>query len=178
MSMMHGPKVGDTRYNGAADQVEIFDGSSWRYTNITGNISSVPNNIVPTGRPTGSLATDHFYRPDLNVPLTTSSEMAIMTPHGRVSINFDTGVLTIPPGIGRDEAIRDFWLGFQENFRGAEKAKYENKISELNKRIDVLYRQTNSDVKKRIAKKIAEKYKHEKFIMVKPADLIKIIEEI
>jgi hypothetical protein len=112
-----------------------------------------------------------------------SSEMAVMTPHGKVKINLDTGVLTIPHGIGREEAIRDFWLGFQENFRGAEKTKYENEIASLKRDIEHITQKAeeyknyaNDVVKKSILKKIAEKYGNEKFIMIKPADLIKMIE--
>ena len=112
-----------------------------------------------------------------------TSEMVIMTPHGQVKINLDTGVLTIPHGIGREEAIRDFWLGFQENFRGAEKTKYEDEIASLKRDISHItqkaeeYKNEVSDIaKKSIVKKIAEKYGNEKFIMIKPADLIKMIE--
>jgi hypothetical protein len=112
-----------------------------------------------------------------------SSEIAVMTPHGQVKINLDTGDLTVPHGIGREEAIRDFWLGFQENFRGADEAKYENEIASLKKDISYItqkadeYRNHANDVvKKSILKKITEKYGSEKFIMIKPADLIKMIE--
>ena len=106
-----------------------------------------------------------------------------MTPHGKVKINLDTGDLTFPPGIGRDVAVREFWLGFQENFRGAEKTKYENEIASLKRDISHItqkaeeYKNEVSDfAKKSIVKKIAEKYGNEKFIMIKPADLIKMIE--
>jgi hypothetical protein len=115
---------------------------------------------------------------------TASSEMAVMTPHGQVKINLDTGDLTFPPGIGRDVAVREFWLGFQENFRGAEKTKYENEIAVLKaenvyitQKADEYKNYANDVVKKSILKKITEKYGNEKFIMMKPADLIRMIEE-
>lgn len=116
--------------------------------------------------------------------MNTSSEIAVMTPHGKVKINLDTGALTIPHGIGREEAIRDFWLGFQENFRGAERAKYEDEIASLKKHISYITQKAEEykneildTAKKSVVKKIAEKYGNEKFIMMKPADLIKFIEE-
>lgn len=112
------------------------------------------------------------------------SEMVVMTPHGKVKINLDTGVLTIPHGIGREEAIRDFWLGFQENFRGVDTAKYENEIAVLRaeneyiaKKADQYKKEVDKIVKDTIVKKVSEKYGNEKFIMTKPSDLIKLIEE-
>lgn len=114
----------------------------------------------------------------------TASELTVMTSHGQVKINLDTGVLTIPHGIGREEAIRDFWLGFQENFRGAERVKYEDEIAYLKKQVeDAKYkaeeygRYVNKQAGKIVAEKIAKKYNGEKFIMVKPEDLIRFIEE-
>ena len=129
--------------------------------------------LGPLEGPTGGLT--------INSPV--HSEMVVMTPHGKVKINLDTGVLTIPHGIGREEAIRDFWLGFQENFRGAEKVKYENEIAYLKKDIEHITqkaeeykKEVNKIVKDTIVKKVSEKYGNEKFIMIKPADLIKMIE--
>jgi hypothetical protein len=128
------------------------------------------------------------YRPiaplvNFTITKPASSEMAVMTPHGKVKINLDTGVLTIPHGIGREEAIRDFWLGFQENFRGAERVKYETEIDSLKRDISHITqkaeeykKEVNKIVKDTIVKKVSEKYGNEKFIMMKPADLIKFIE--
>ena len=143
-------------------------------SNVNKPFSFDINGISPHGVPTGGLT--------INNP-SVHSEMVVMTSHGKVKINLDTGVLTIPHGIGREEAIRDFWLGFQENFRGAEKTKYEDEIASLKRDISHItqkaeeYKNEVSDIaKKSIVKKIAEKYGNEKFIMIKPADLIKMIE--
>lgn len=153
-------------------------------------ITGAPGSIVPPGSNGDLSFTLDKVKPIPDVltggltlnPL-VHSEIAIMTSHGQVKINLDTGVLTIPHGIGREEAIRDFWLGFQENFRGAEKTKYENEIASLKKDIEHItqkaeeYKNEVSGVaKKSILKKITEKYGNEKFIMIKPADLIKMIE--
>jgi hypothetical protein len=104
------------------------------------------------------------------------SEFAINTPHGQVKINLDTGDLTFPPGIGRDVAVREFWLGFHEHFKTIDKKKYEQQIAEISRKADEYRNHANDVVKKSILKKIAEKYGNEKFIMIKPADLIKMIE--
>jgi hypothetical protein len=139
----------------------------------TGAIGPPYQPINPLGGPTGGLT--------INSPV--HSEMVVMTPHGKVKINLDTGVLTIPHGIGREEAIRDFWLGFQENFRGVEKTKYEDEIASLKRDISHITqkaeeykKEVNKIVKDTIVKKVSEKYGNEKFIMMKPADLIKFIE--
>ena len=104
------------------------------------------------------------------------SEFAISTSHGQVKINLDTGDLTFPPGIGRDVAVREFWLGFHEHFKTIDKKKYEQQIAEISRKADEYRNHANDVVKKSILKKITEKYGNEKFIMIKPADLIKMIE--
>lgn len=104
------------------------------------------------------------------------SEFAINTSHGQVKINLDTGDLTFPPGIGRDVAVREFWLGFHEHFKTIDKKKYEQQIAEISRKADEYRNHANDVAKKSIVKKIAEKYGNEKFIMIKPADLIKMIE--
>lgn len=105
------------------------------------------------------------------------SEFAINTSHGQVKINLDTGDLTFPPGIGRDVAVREFWLGFHEHFKTIDKKKYEQQIAEISRKADEYRNHANDVVKKSILKKITEKYGNEKFIMMKPSDLIKLIEE-
>ena len=112
------------------------------------------------------------------------SVVEIETKLGRVGINIDTGDITVPPGIGRDEAIREFWFGFQKHFNPFNKAKYEVEIEGLKRdysRLETYYKEKLEGLTKEAAKPIVEKvrkkYGSEKFIMVKPEDLIKFIEE-
>ena len=112
------------------------------------------------------------------------SQISVETKLGTIVINLDTGDLTIPPNIGRNEAIREFWLGFQEHFQPTNKAKYEEEIKFLKRDLAatkasaVLMKQENQkESSKRVAEKVRNKYGNEKFIMVKPDDLIKFIEE-
>jgi hypothetical protein len=109
----------------------------------------------------------------------------IETKVGRVGINTETGDITIPPGIGRDEAIREFWFGFQKVFKPLNKNKYEIEIEGLKRdyaRLETYYKDKlvnlEKDATKPIIEKIRKKYNGEKFIMVKPEDLIKFIEEV
>lgn len=127
------------------------------------------NGIHPHGVTTGGLTLSNF-NPG-------KSEFAINTIHGLIRINLDTGDLTFPPGIGRDVAVREFWLGFHEHFKTIDKKKYEQQIAEITRKADEYRNHANDVVKKSILKKIAEKYGNEKFIMMKPSDLIKLIEE-
>ena len=108
----------------------------------------------------------------------------IETKVGRIGINTETGDITIPPGIGRDEAIREFWFGFQKVFKPLNKNKYEIEIEGLKRdyaRLETYYKDKlvnlEKDAAKPIVEKIRKKYNGEKFIMVKPEDLIKFIEE-
>lgn len=119
----------------------------------------------------------------LNNFKTAPRNFLMKTELGDISINLDTGDLTIPPGVGRDEAIREFWLGFHRDFKTGNK-ELQDKIDELQRANDYILGQTESYQKeciekttKAIVDKIAKKYANDKFIMIKPDDLIKLIKE-
>ena len=112
-----------------------------------------------------------------------AAEISMSGKLGTVTINLDTGELKMPPNIGRDAAIRDFWLGFQEYYQPTNKAQYESKIKKLEAEIkeqhdkaDEYAKYVLKEANKKVAAKISAKYSGEKFIMVKPDDLIKFIE--
>ena len=112
------------------------------------------------------------------------SVIQIQTNVGTVGVDLETGDITIPPGIGRDEAIREFWLGFQKYWEPTNKKKYESEIEGLKRdyqRLETYYKEKfveiEKDGSKFIVEKIRKKYGSEKFIMVKPEDLIRFIEE-
>lgn len=112
-----------------------------------------------------------------------TAEISMSGKLGTVTINLDTGELKMPPNIGRDAAIRDFWLGFQEYYQPTNKAQYESKIKKLEAEIkeqhdkaDEYAKYVLKEANKKVAAKISAKYSGEKFIMVKPDDLIKFIE--
>lgn len=112
------------------------------------------------------------------------SVISIETKLGRVSVNIETGDITIPVDVGRDDAIREFWLGFQKHFVPSNKAKYEKEIEDLKRDLAgakasavLMKEESVKQASKRVAEKIRKKYNGEKFIMVKPEDLIKFIEE-
>lgn len=137
-----------------------------------------PNNIS-NGNLTVGNATHPYavHSPPTNV-------ISIETKLGRVSINIETGDITIPVDVGRDDAIREFWLGFQKHFIPSNKAKYEEEIKFLKRDLAgakasaVLMKQEGEkEASKRVAEKVRKKYGNEKFIMVKPEDLIKFIQE-
>ena len=118
-----------------------------------------------------------FHKPPTNV-------ISIETKLGRISVDTETGDITVPVGVGRDDAIREFWFGFQKHFQPSNKAKYEEEIKYLKRDLAatkasaVLMKQEGEkDANKRVAEKVRKKYGNEKFIMVKPEDLIKFIEE-
>ena len=125
----------------------------------------------------GNNQTYSFANPPTNV-------ISIETSLGRIGINVETGDLTIPPGIGRDEAIREFWFGFQKHFVPSNRAKYEQEIEGLKRdyvKLETYYKEKLVSIEKAaagpIVEKVRKKYGSEKFIMVKPEDLIRFIEE-
>lgn len=109
----------------------------------------------------------------------------VKTGKGDITLNLKTGDITFPVGLSRDEAIRDFWFGFQKHFPCGNDEHYERSINilkdELKKqkqKADEYGEYVVKETRKRIAGKIANKYHGEKFIMVKPEDLIRFIEEV
>jgi hypothetical protein len=113
-----------------------------------------------------------------------SNNLTIQTGLGDIAINLTTGYMSIPPGVGRADAIREFWLGFQKHFQPLDKKSYEDKIQKLEKELAMtkssaalMQIENQKEANKRVAEKVAKKYGNEKFIMVKPEVLIKFIEE-
>ena len=145
--------------------------------------SPPPGANGPAGPFTASITSDNTASMGIT-KVDTRDVISIETKLGRVGINIETGDITVPHGIGRDEAIREFWFGFQKHFQPSNKAKYEEEIFSLKKELSaaktsaVLMKQENEQqANKRVADKIRKKYNGEKFIMVKPEDLIRFIEE-
>ena len=117
-----------------------------------------------------------FHKPPTNV-------ISIETKLGRISVDTETGDITVPVGVGRDDAIREFWFGFQKHFQPSNKTQYEEEIKFLKRDLAatkasaVLMKQEGEkDANKRVAEKVRKKYGNEKFIMLKPDDLIRFIE--
>jgi hypothetical protein len=171
------PTFGDL-WTDDAGSMYIYTQSGWVETSgamtggsVRASISSVGDLSVGNGQ---SYA---FHNPPTNV-------IAIETKLGRVGVNVETGDITIPVGVGRDEAVREFWLGFQKHFVPSNKAKYEKEIAGLKRdyqRLETYYKDKlvniEKDAAKPIIEKVRKKYGNEKFIMVKPEDLVKFIEE-
>lgn len=120
----------------------------------------------------------------LSIATQPAATLSFDTDHGRVILNIKTGDLTIPGGMGREDAIREFWLGFQKHFNCGDVSKYEKRIKELQQDVAraqataaLMKKDDEKEAAKKIAEKVAKKYAGEKFIMVKPEDLIKFIQE-
>jgi|688.fasta_scaffold351595_3 hypothetical protein len=106
-----------------------------------------------------------------------ANNFVITTDKGVITLNLKTGDITFPLEIGRDEAIRDFWNGFQLYFGVNQDNKFQIRIKELEDECFKLKNDAESKAKQKVLDKITKKYSNEKFIMTKPADLIKLIEE-
>ena len=127
VSVTHGPQppnpvVGDLWADGAGDMY-VYTQQGW-VTPTSGINGSINASIMPSNQ-TISNGSWAVAQP------TTRSVIEIETKVGRVGVNIETGDITIPQGIGRDVAIREFWLGFQEHFQPMNKAK-DRKSTRLN----------------------------------------------
>jgi|694.fasta_scaffold01392_13 hypothetical protein len=174
------PSFGDLWQDDTSGEIFVYTQNGWvdttSKTAVAGNIpmASISNN--------GNLSVGKGQSYAFHTPPT--SVISIETKVGRISIDIETGDLTIPQSIGREQAIREFWLGFQEHFQPTNKAKYEKEIEDLKREVAstkssaVLMKQASEkEANKRVADKVRKKYGNEKFIMLKPDDLIRFLEE-
>jgi hypothetical protein len=167
------PHFGDIRSTSTGD-LEVFTQNGW----VQSPLSEAYSAVQPRGLE-GQITNGSFSV----ASMTHAKTLAVETQHGRVTVNYDTGELTLPAGIGRAEGIRDFWLGFQENFKSTNTEKYEREILNLKRELAstkstaaLMKQESEKSASKRVADKVKAKYGNEKFIMVKPEDLIKFIE--
>lgn len=192
--MTHGPQpsnpaVGDLWADNAGD-IYIYTQNGWKSTAVpsggqTFNASIMPydpNSINSGSISNGNLTVGKnqsyaFHKPPTNV-------ISIETKLGRISVDTETGDITVPVGVGRDDAIREFWFGFQKHFQPSNNTKYEEEIKYLKRDLAatkasavLMKKEGEKDANKRVAEKVRKKYGNEKFIMVKPEDLIRFIEE-
>lgn len=169
------PAPGDLWNDDVSGSMYVYTQNGWVDTAINAivNTANVPvASISSSGNLSIGTGTQQyaFHQP-------TTSVIAIETKVGRVGINIETGDITVPQGIGRDEAIREFWFGFQKHFQPMNKVEYERKIKDLEQKVEIAYKVSTKETAKHFAEKIRKKYGNEKFIMIKPEDLIKFIEE-
>lgn len=134
--------------------------------------------------PAGPFVSGSIGQAMASIQNTQPANLTLKTDKGDVVLNLKTADIQIPPGIGRDEAIRDFWLAFQKYFKPADVANYENTIDNLRRSLANAKAQAaltqKEDAKegaKRVVEKFKKKYGHEKLIMVKPDDLARFLEE-
>lgn len=185
--------IGDTRIG--ADGPEYFDGISW----IAG-----PKPVIGPKGHEGFVAQDvsHIlsgpvyaqpWTPQQNGTISAMPQVArtiqFETSQGMIKLDLDSGKIDMPPGIDNDAAIKQFWNGFSEQFDCGEKRQYEKKIIALQEKIQSMKHnfefkhkehteklaKCRIDVAKELAEKVRRKYGNEKFIMVKPQDLINFI---
>ncbi len=184
------PQLGDLRSSVNGD-IEIYDGNDWvtqkpQVTTVpqgwftTGNIGSVS---IGNGGGLSGMASHGFIAQGATIGVATEAPrtIAVETKHGRVTLNLDTADITFPADIGRNEAIRDFWFGFQEVYKPGN-SKLESEIQSLKKELAatkasaaLMKKESEKEASKRVADKIKAKYGQDKFIMIKPDDLVAFI---
>jgi hypothetical protein len=172
------PNIGDV-FQDTSGEVFIYTAhSGWISRNLhTGGVSTNTTTPMPNVSSAGMVTNGgHF----ITAAVPRSASVTMQGKLGNITINLDTGELTMPPNVGRDEAIRDFWLGFQEHWQPTNKANYEQKINALEYDVTEykrLWKEAEKDSNKKVADKVRTKYNGQKLIMVKPEDLAKFIEE-
>jgi hypothetical protein len=169
--------IGDL-YTDNSGEVFIYSQAGW----ITNNFPSSATGQITNGQiPISNMISNggHF----ITAAVPPEATVTMQGKLGNITMNLDTGELTMPPNVGRDAAIRDFWLGFQEYWQPTNKAEYERKIKELQQEVTqikvsslAIEKEAKQNAAKKIADKFRKKYGDQKLIMVKPEDLARFIE--
>jgi hypothetical protein len=182
MGMMSGPgrllpnnpAIGDL-HTDTSGEVFVYTQQGWISNSGLGATGQITNGQLPISNTITNGG--HFITAAAVKPSPTITMKGKL---GDITINLDTGELTMPPKVGRDDAIRDFWLGFQEYYQPTNKAEYEKKINHLEYDVTEykrLWKEAEKNSNKKVADKVRTKYNGQKLIMVKPEDLAKFIEE-
>ena len=180
------PPVGSYRMNPVTREHEVFTGGAgWM------PVSGIGQGPLPTGSPNSITSFDPttVYKDIYTTDHTTTiappgnNKFRVITKAGTVVADLETGELTVPIGVSRQQMLREFWLAFQEHFKGGNAAKYEQEIKKLENEIfgyKMEQSKKEKELKKRIQDRLVDKinntYGNQKFIMMKPDDLIKFLE--
>jgi hypothetical protein len=165
--------TGNFRFNPMTNEYEVYDGKTWTSVNQQRGIS-IQNHTMPIGvvGPADS-AIKHSH----------DNKFEVHSTHGRFIIDLETGDLTMPAGVAKHDGLRQFWLAFQENFKGTYNKEYEQQIIKLKNevnyfkdKISSINKNAENDIKNKLIDKVRNKYGSEKFIMTKPDELIKLLE--
>ncbi len=158
---------GMIQYNAMKQCYEIWDGTAWVPSNIPAN-QYISHNTVPI--PSAGHLTIN------NTP--TQNKFRVTTKSGEIVVDLETGDLTMPVGMNRKDGLREFWLAFQDNFKGGnEKVKeLEYELSYAKAQLTGKQTEMKKQIKERLRDKVMKNYGSQKFIMMKPDDLIKFLE--
>lgn len=97
----------------------------------------------------------------------------VNTPSGPITANLETGEVFFPQGMNRSDALYEFWKGFSSVYMPNNSFKAE--VVRLKKQIRDYEEYAVKETTNKIAEKIQKKYGKEKFIVLKPDDLINFI---
>lgn len=170
------PKVGDMWFDPIANEHYIWTGNGWMLNGPTGS----PGNITIGNKNMNNIAVD--------APITFHEEpkhmkFQVKTNYGVIVANLNTGELTLPAGVARDAALKEFWMGFLEHYNAGstDQSKkirtLELKVAAFERGEHIAKEAIKANTKSDIIKKFNAKYGNEKLIMLKPSDLVKLIEE-
>lgn len=177
------PSFGDL-WTDTLGHINVYTQQGW--VPVSGNLSAASVSAANIPVPAGSITNGQWAPVGVKIGVghPSTNIISIETKLGRISVDTETGDLTVPVGVGRVDAIREFWFGFQEHFRPSNNEKYDNQIAHYKEHIETMKRHYEEsvayhkkDASAIVAEKIRKKYNGEKFIMIKPEDLIKFIEE-
>lgn len=197
------PQIGDLRTN-SSGEIEVYSYNGWEKQNpfmgaiasaapgsLTGAIGSSAHNQLSVAGAVGATGSipHHGMATISSVSTGTisagSRNLTLQTSKGDVTLNLETGDLQLPVGIGREEGIRDFWLAFFEYFPAGNKKEYEdeiwllkNKMQQMKDEYTYAMKEATKSSSTGIVSKIKKKYGNEKFIMIKPDDLIAFIQDV
>lgn len=186
--MAHTPIApGTFRINAYTGEYEVFDGKSWLEEPRQAAAQAAPPRPHVNAPAIDYTKESHTIKwpadHTIKWPGDDGNKFTVNSTWGRFTIDLETGELTMPAGVTKNEGLRQFWLAFQEHFKGPTNNEYEQQIVKLNN--EVAYYKSklatfNDNVraveKQKLIDKVRNKYGSDKFIMTKPDELIKLLE--
>lgn len=156
-----GPNVGDFRFDSLVNSYQVWNGYEW----VTTDRNAVQAGTLYYSDNTSGLSVGNPNPTNIFEVRTSSGEI--------IKAYMETGIVEFPPGLDRSTALYEFWQGFAQVYKGnnTELSLAKQETAFLRQRV----KDAHKDAKKNIVEKIQKKYGNEKFIMIKPDDLINFI---
>lgn len=165
---------GDYHFDPITNEYRVWDGQSWIPVSVANNLGYDIPGVSRQGMPITRQG-----MPITGVHTSAPNVFQVNTPSGPIKANLETGEVDIPPGLHRSSALWEFWQGFKQIYQpsSTELDLAKQEVAYLKQKMNAMHNDVSKQVAEKLVDRVKNKYGKEKFIMTKPDDLIKLLEE-